>query len=230
MKFEPIVPWGRSLNEYRLMFDLSDADLNANILGGGDGPSSFNSEMTAAGRRVTSVDPIYAFPKQEIHQRVAESYAQIISQVNRDTEPYAWDYFRDLSHLGEVGLEATTRFFDDFEAGVAAQRYRPETMSHLSFPDRHFQLAISSHYLFFYGEQFTLEFHVEAIQELLRVADEVRIFPLLDVECKRCPYVGFVWNHFTANGFAVDLKNVDYEFQQGGNQMMRIRRNGNSKS
>jgi hypothetical protein len=230
MTFDSIVPWGRSLAEYRLMFGLSDNDLIGNIFSYGDGPASFNSEMTAAGRRVTSSDPIYACSKAEIHQRVEHSYIQSIYQLKQDDEPYAWDYFRDLNQLGENGLETMTRFLDDFDAGIAAKRYVPEQLPHLSFPDRHFQLALSSHYLFFKPEQFTLEFHVEAIQELLRVAEEVRIFPVLDVECKRCPYVGFVWTIFTDKGFSVELKNVDYEFQQGGNQMMRIRRNGATQS
>jgi hypothetical protein len=226
MTFDSIVPWGRSFDEYRLMFALSDNDLTANILGCGDGPSSFNSEMTVRGRRVTSIDPMYASTKEEIHKGVEQSYIQSIYQLRRDDEPYSWDYFSDLNRLGESGLQTMGRFLDDFENGVAAKRYLAEELPRLNFPDQHFQLALSSHYLFFRPEQFTLEFHVEAIHELLRVAKEVRIFPILDVECKRCPYVGFVWTHFASNGFSVDLKNVDYEFQQGGNQMMRIHRNG----
>ena len=50
MKLEQVVPWGRSLAEYRAMFALSEADLQRRILGCGDGPASFNAEMTAAGR------------------------------------------------------------------------------------------------------------------------------------------------------------------------------------
>src|SRR5689334_6982028 len=123
-----------------------------------------------------------------------------------------------------------TRVRGGCDGGVGAERYLRERLPHLGFADRQFQLALSSHYLFLKPEQFTLEFHVDAIQELLRVAEEVRIFPVLDVECKRCPYVGFVWTIFTDKGYSVELKNVDYEFQQGGNQMMRFRRNGATRS
>src|SRR5262245_26479101 len=133
MTFDSIVPWGRSLAEYRLMFGLSDNDLTANILSYGDGPASFNSEMTAVGRRVTSIDPIYACSKAEINQRVEHSYIESISRLKQDDEPYAWDYFRDLNQLGENGLHTMTRFLDDFDAGVAAKRYVPEQLPHLSF-------------------------------------------------------------------------------------------------
>ena len=38
-------PWGRNLAEYSAMFKLSSTELEASILGCGDGPASFNAEM-----------------------------------------------------------------------------------------------------------------------------------------------------------------------------------------
>ena len=69
MKFSEVIPWGRSFDEYRLMFGLSESDLAGRILGCGDGPASFNSEATAEGFSVTSCDPIYAFSAEEISRR-----------------------------------------------------------------------------------------------------------------------------------------------------------------
>ena len=40
---DQVVPWGRSFDEYRRMFALTDADLSRVILGCGDGPASFNA-------------------------------------------------------------------------------------------------------------------------------------------------------------------------------------------
>ena len=44
MAFElnDVVPWGRTLEEYREMFLLSDEDMLKSIAGFGDGPASFN--------------------------------------------------------------------------------------------------------------------------------------------------------------------------------------------
>ncbi len=47
MKLENVVPWGRSLAEYQAMFALSEEELQKRILGCGDGPASFNAEMTS---------------------------------------------------------------------------------------------------------------------------------------------------------------------------------------
>ena len=44
-----VVPWGRTMDEYCGMFDLGERELRGRILGCGDGPASFNAEMTAQG-------------------------------------------------------------------------------------------------------------------------------------------------------------------------------------
>jgi hypothetical protein len=41
-----VSPWGRSFEDFRRMFALSDADLRLRILGCADGPASFNVEFT----------------------------------------------------------------------------------------------------------------------------------------------------------------------------------------
>ena len=74
MKLENGVPWGRSLTEYQAMLALSEGDLQKRILGCGDGPASFNAEMTYSGRQtVTSVDPLYAYNLPDIARRIAET-------------------------------------------------------------------------------------------------------------------------------------------------------------
>ncbi len=81
MKLEKVVPFGRSLDEYTKMFDLSSNDLQQKILGVGDGPASFNAEGTKTGVNITSVDPIYQFDGAEIKQRFDKVVDNIIEQV-----------------------------------------------------------------------------------------------------------------------------------------------------
>ena len=65
MKLEKVVPFGRSLDEYKNMFALSESDLDKKIIGMGDGPASFNAEMFALGKSVVSVDPLYIFQQRK---------------------------------------------------------------------------------------------------------------------------------------------------------------------
>ena len=221
---EQVVPWGRSLDEYRRMFEMSERNLAANILGCGDGPASFNAEMTALGRSVVSCDPIYAFSKEQIARRVEETYDPIIEQVRRNAQNYVWSDFRDPDALGQHRLATMRAFLADFDAGRTAARYLPDALPALSFADGQFDLALCSHLLFLYSEQLTLEFHTAAIHELCRVAREVRIFPLLALDCRRSPHIAPVQERLCEAGFVVEIQHVPYEFQAGGNQMMRISR------
>jgi len=222
MTLNQVVPWGRSLDEYQLMFALSDADLDKSILGCGDGPASFNAEMTALGHQVISVDPIYAFTKDQIAQRIQETYDPIISQVKQTQQDYIWDRYSDPDILGQHRLQTMQRFLDDYKVGLAVGRYRAEALPSLSFTDHQFKLALCSHFFFLYSEQLSFEFHRAAIAELLRVAAEVRIFPLLALDCKASPYVEPIQQHFAHLGFSVETVPVPYEFQRGGNRMLKI--------
>ncbi|HJZ47714.1 MAG TPA: hypothetical protein VKE41_11135 [Roseiflexaceae bacterium] len=221
---DQVVPWGRSLDEYRRMFDMSERDLSVKILGCGDGPASFNAEMTALGRSVVSCDPIYAFSKEQIAQRVEETYDPIVEQVRQKAENYVWSDFRDPDDLGRHRLATMRAFLADFDAGRAAGRYLPDALPSLSFAERQFDLALCSHLLFLYSEQLSLDFHQAAIRELCRVAREVRIFPLLALDCRPSTYIQPIQVRLLEAGLVAKLVRVPYEFQAGGDHMMRISR------
>lgn len=82
------------------------------------------------------------------------------------------------------------------------------------------ELQCGSHTLPTLGEAF----HRAAIQEMCRVAREVRIFALLALGAVPSPLVDPLTGELGSQGFIVSIEDVDYEFQRGGNQMMRIRR------
>ena len=83
MHLDEIIPWGRSFDEYRRMFALSDDELGGSILGCADGPASFNAEATRRGSRIVSCDPIYRFERSQIQRRIAETYPDNLSAVLR---------------------------------------------------------------------------------------------------------------------------------------------------
>jgi hypothetical protein len=228
MRLNEVIPWGRSFDEYRRMFALTADDLAGTILGCGDGPASFNAEATGLGHRVVSCDPVYAFSAREIERRVQECYATVISQVKRSLDGFVWGYFRDPEHLGQCRLAAMRRFLEDFEAHKQEGRYVAASLPRLPFQHNKFSLALVSHVLFLYSERFSLGFHVAAFEELLRVAGEVRVFPLLTLDRQWSPHLDPVRDHLTRAGFEVEVVAVEYEFQwaddHAGNRMLRVRR------
>jgi hypothetical protein len=226
MKLNEVIPWGRSFEEYSRMFALTEEDLAGNILGCGDGPASFNAEATASGHRVISCDPVYAFSASEIERRVADSYGTVLSQVKQNPDAYVWTRFRDPDHLGECRLAAMRLFLADFQKGKCDGRYIAAALPKLPFRDRQFSLAVVSHLLFLYSEHLSLDFHIAAFEEMLRVAPEVRVFPLLGLDRRPSPHVGPVSDRLTQSGFEVEITEVGYEFQRAGNRMLRVQRQG----
>lgn len=224
MKLDEVVPWGRTLAEYQLMFNLSEEDLNLKILGCGDGPASFNAEMTQQGHRVVSIDPIYQFSAAQIKQRVEDTYEPIISQVRENSDRYVWQNFQNPEALGQARLAAMETFLLDYEQGKATGRYQYQSLPNLEFAEQQFDLCLCSHLLFLYSDQLSLDFHLASINCLLQVAAEVRIFPLLKLDCERSPYVEIVVQELLNQGLEIHVPNVGYEFQKGGNQMLRLRR------
>ena len=218
-----VVPWGRSFDEYRRMFALTEADLRLRIVGCGDGPASFNAEVTRCGTKVVSFDPIYRWEAAQIRDRIAATYDEILDQTCRNADEFVWDSIRSIDELGRVRMAAMQAFLDDYGPGKVEGRYVAAELPALPVADASFDLALCSHFLFLYTNQLGEAFHRSAIQEMCRVAAEVRIFPLLALGGRRSPYVDQTVDDLRNSASEVSIENVPYEFQRGGKQMMRIR-------
>lgn len=217
-----IVPFGRSRREYEAMFAITAADLENRILGCADGPASFNAEMTANGHSVVSVDPLYQFAPDQIRQRFEDTFDPVIDQVKATPENWVWSFHRSLAELQQTRRTVIESFLADYEAGLREQRYRVASLPELPFADQEFGLAVCSHFLFLYSDLLDAKFHVASLLELCRVADEVRVFPLLTLDHRTSPHLEPVRAELAARGFASEVQTVDYELQKGGNQMLRV--------
>lgn len=206
------------------MFSLSEGDLACRILGCGDGPASFNAELSARGGSVVSVDPLYRFSAPAIERRVQQTFPTMMAQTGANRGDFVWTHVRSLEDLGRRRMAALHGFLADFEAGRRSGRYVEAALPVLPFADDAFDLALSSHFLFLYSAQFDLDFHVAALREMLRVAGEVRVFPLLQLGGAPSPHVPGVRVALAAPGVRVTVEPVPYEFQRGGNRMLRLHR------
>ena len=221
-KMKDIVPWGRSFDEYVSMFDLSETDLRRTILGCGDGPASFNTTLTRRGGHIVSVDPLYRFNTHEIRYLIDETYPSVMEQTRQNKDNFVWTTIRSVNELGILRMKAMSEFLSDYPSGRKQKRYIDGKLPELPFPDGSFELAICSHLLFLYSGCLSEDFHIESTRELCRVASEVRVFPLVDLDSKPSRHVQPVTARLKKNGYRVTFVDVPYEFQRGGTQMMRI--------
>ena len=223
MKLNEVVPLGRTFTEYQAMFSLNKADLNKKILDCGGGPSSFNYEMKMQNKEITTIDPIYQFNKEDIKKMIDETFDDVMAQGKANKDDYIWKNIKTGEELAETRMYAMKTFLNDFEAGKKEKRYITAALPDLPFKDSQFDLALSSHFLFLYSDLLSLDFHVSAIDEMLRVANEVRIFPLLDLSTDKSKHVDEIIRIFKEKEIQVSIETVDYEFQKGGNQLMKIK-------
>jgi len=205
------------------MFALSDADLRLKLVGCGDGPSSFNSEATRRGTDIISVDPIYRWDTHQLRERIAATYDKILEQTRLNADEFVWDSIPSVEELGRVRMAAMQEFLDDYDRGKVQGRYIDAELPSLPFVDSSFDLALCSHFLFLYSDQLGEAFHQLAIREMCRVSREVRVFPLLALGGTRSKHIEGIIDDLRSAGHAASIETVPYEFQRGGNQMMRIR-------
>ena len=207
---DKVVPWGRSFDEYQRMFALTETDLGLGlkIVGCGDGPANFNAEATRRGSTVISCDPIYRYDVDQLQERIAATYEQILGQTRRNATEFVWNVIRSVEELGQVRMAAMNDFLDDYLAGRAHGRYIDAELPDLPFSDLSFDLALCSHFLFLYTTQLGDSFHWRAIREMCRVATEVRIFPLLALGAVPSPLVEPMAAEFGGQGFNVWIEGI----------------------
>lgn len=222
-KLESVVPWGRNLNEYKLMFQLDDKDISKKIAGFGDGPASFNYEATKRGYSVTSFDPIYQFSKNDLQKRIEEVRTIIMQQMSENMDNYVWTNIKNLEELEKVRMSAMQLFLSDYEQGKAEKRYIcHELPERLPYEDNTFDIGLSSHFLLMYTA-LGYDFHIQAITEMLRICKEIKIFPIVDLDAKENDLISNVIDYFK-NRYDVGIVETQYEFQKGDNKLLIIRK------
>lgn len=223
MRYDQVVAWGRGAAEYEDMFLLERAP-EGPILAVAEGPAGFAGAMAARGREVVAVDPLYQLEGEEIEAKVMDAAPTILHQTGCEAEQFDWSRYGDLEGLKQARFEALAVFLNDYTRGRAQGRYIAGSLPDLPLKAGHFALALCSHFLFLYEHLLDLEFHIASLGEMLRLAPEVRIYPLVNLACQESAHLRPVIEHFRKQGIAVDLWPVRYKFQKGADECLRLHR------
>jgi len=220
---DKVVPWGRNRKEYITMFSLSEADLCKKIASFGDGPASFNYESAIAGNEVISFDIIYQFTREQLESQIHKTKDIVIQQTKENMGNYIWTVIKDLDDLEKARMGAMRLFLNDYDKGKAEGRYIfHELPNRTNYADNAFDIGLSSHFLLMYVN-LGYEFHIQSIDEMLRICREIRISPIVDLDGNPTELTEQIIEHYkTAN--EVEMVKTSYIFQKNGNQMLRIRK------
>lgn len=209
---------GRTAREYSSFFDLNTDDWTS-ILDCGAGPSSFTATVREE-TPVIAVDPAYQAPVSELRTRSQSSIDGLRSTFSGIRDQFVWTFYTGTEERIAYLERARERFLQDITGSPG--NYVAGALPSLPFQADAFDLALSAHFLFLYGDQLGEPFHREALAELCRVArKEVRVYPLFSLAGWSGlvdPLISWLDNA----GHDVGRRDVPFEFYQGANEMLVI--------
>lgn len=217
----------RAFAEYEAFFALRPADLAGRVLDCAAGASGFAAGARARGGRVTALDPAYA---QGVDPLLTDAYASAdhaASLVAEHPDGYVWDWYGTPDRKEAMRRDARAAFTADVRAHP--DTYVAGTLPALPFRDDTFALALCSHLLFTWSGAFDEAWHRRALADLLRVAREVRVFPLVvQGTGEAVPYLPRLLDGLRVEGRRVETPRVPYEFQRGADRVLSVSRGGAS--
>jgi hypothetical protein len=224
LDLEHIVFIGRTFEEYFDMFSLTEEELQGKrILDCPAGACSFTAIGNKLGLDITACDIAYYHPYEDLKNKGIEDIEHTMEHMQKAKNNYKWDYFKDVDGLRNHRLSALQDCSNDMKE--SNERYIPVTLPSLPFNNKEFDILLSAHFLFMYSDRLDYQFHIQTINEFLRVTkEEVRIFPLVDLEGKRYEHLDKIINHLTEYNCIVEEIKVPYEFQANANSMLKIRK------
>ncbi|WP_409300550.1 SAM-dependent methyltransferase [Peribacillus sp. SCS-155] len=224
LDLERIIFIGRTYEEYLDMFLLSKEELEGKkILDCPAGACSFTAVGNKLGLGITACDIAYFHSGEDLKNKGLQDIEHTMERMENAKNNFEWDYFNDIEGLRKHRLSALQECANDMKN--SSERYIPVTLPSLPFKTAEFDLLLSAHFLFTYSDRLDYQFHIETINELLRVTkEEIRIFPLVDLEGKRYEHLDKIISDIAVNGCTVEEVKVPYEFQTNANSMLKIKK------
>lgn len=220
-----IVFIGRTYEEYMSMFAMTDEELaGRSILDCPGGACAFTARANGLGARAVAADIAYEYPADVLEEKGKADIGHTLQQMREVREGFRWDYFSSVDELGEHRRRALRECTADL--AQHPERYVHAVLPELPFGDEQFDLTLSAHFLFMYGDRLDYDFHLKCIRELLRVTrGELRIYPLTDLSGKQYGKLDPLLDEIRKEGCQAEAAAVPYEFQKGTGRMLRIRKN-----
>lgn len=211
--------WIYSMADYCQMFDLKESELDSCILDYPAGISCFNAEMHEKGYEVKSGDTHYQMSFDEM-----TAFSQVIFDTNVAHLKKHHEILQSNKDIDSIVAEWDRRrrlFLNDYEAGKKAQRYVYMDLPRLPLDDQSVDIALCSDHLF-HNQLAMKQKQTAVIEELCRIAKEVRIFPLQDEKGNIAESLGHVMLDTQKRGCGIEVREVPYHEMKGGNAMLRI--------
>lgn len=215
---------GRTFDEYRKMFSLTDDELKRHtFLDCPAGACSFVAEANKKGINATACDIEYGKSFDHFQEQCDQEVEKIKIGFSGSEDLFDWSFYGSLDHLLTYRKKAAMLFLEDYEQRI--DTYVPGMLPTLRFLDNQFDIVLSGHFLFLYADRLDFNFHLTSILELIRIAyKEVRIYPLMALDGSSYPQMEKLLEAISEQGHYPKIKVINFEFIKGCNSMLSIKK------
>lgn len=226
IQLDRVVFIGRTYAEYMRMFGFDEAFLREGpVLDCPAGPSSFTAEARERGLSVTACDALYDTLPGILADKGRKDIEHTYQKMDDVPHLYVWKEYKDRDEIMSLRQTALEHFVKDYPSGAGDGRYIHAELPRLPFPDRTFNVVLSSHFLFLYGDRLSIDFHVSSLREMVRVSSgEVQVYPLQGLDAKPYPHLDEVLTSLRAEGIHAEIVPTPFEFQRGANTKLVLHR------
>ena len=214
--------WGLSYDNVIAMFAIKEHDLHKKILNCMGVPSGFNAIAHQNKLDVTTCSDVYGSDKETLQSKAKREIKQAVEFIKANPDRFN-SCVVDTPEKYQDFLEENLKiFFKHYDEGKTRRLYSSEALPEIAFGNHQFDLAICPHFIFNGNSNFTEPFQFECIKELCRVADECRIFPVLDSAGHTPSQLDSLRESLRAAGYRTSIETVDYELLKKGNKMLKV--------
>ena len=240
----------RSFEEYCRMFMLEDElPRHGNILDVAAGASSFTAELCKRGYEAFACDPLYKLTPDAMLKHGLQELELASSKLAAKQHAFVWKDYASLQEHDEIRHDSLQQFITHYqqeknsddttsqhtyplkklavsdEKNSGYFRYMAGALPKLPYADKSFELVCCNHFLFLYQEQFDASFHLEALQEMLRVTKQggrIVVYPLVGFRNERYPELPQLIEKLHKQHTEVNLRSTPFRFLPAADHFLEI--------
>ena len=141
-------------------------------------------------------------------------------------DSFLWDYYTSLDKHIEIRQKSFQKFIESY-THEKGESYISGSLPNLPFTDESFSLILCNHFLFLYQDQFDFTFHVNALNEMIRVLEnggEIRIYPIVGFKNELYPYLDELKLEIEKNEVEFDLIPTHFSFLPNATHYLQIKK------
>jgi len=216
----------RSYEEYQEMFMLEQHVFGeGKILDIASGASSFTAELNKRGYNAIAVDPLYHLSSEEIGTLGKNEMNIASHKLSQNENLFVWNYYKNLEHHDEIRNRSFKQFINSYKSDENKDQYIPAKLPNLPFDDGTFSHVFCNHFLFLYQAQYDFQFHLAAIQEMVRITKKggsIFIYPLVGFKDELYPHLEELIEVLNADGVQSNTKETNFRFLPSATHFLKI--------